>query len=369
MSLADQPKWRDRTTVDPVANDPETRAPAALAATATFELKQFAWLTPDRLGVSGTFSGLQRAADGAPALVVRAGDRVLRLPAVADSLGGSPEEGRVWKAAFEWRDAPVAFDAAELELGTGLIVDLPGPDAKRRLSRRRVLEVRTAGGGGDDPQRETKGSAGDSWTDRAVESAERPAAPGNSADGGAASVGSQVDLLAAQEEVREIRLAMQQTQQELARARDDLRAERERRTGDSERFRDGLAKLRESAEEALTVEQSAKRQLGSDLRAAQEVIDKNDAALKTLRGQLEAAGKALTEAEANARADADALRKRVAKLENDAKETERLRAELERSRARTDAARTELEKAHGAVDQARDDAERLLGRLTAIRPK
>jgi hypothetical protein len=331
-----------------VASEPETPAPTALTATATFELRQFAWLAPDRLGVSGTFGGLQTPAE------------------VADSLRGSFEEGGVWQAVFEWRDAPVAFDAAELELGAGLVVDLPKPEAKRRLSRRRVLEVRTAGGGGGDPRRETMGSVGDAQTDSAAESAERPAAPGDSVEGGVASVGSQVELLAAQEEVREVRVAMQQTQQELARARDDLQAERERRTGDSERFREGLAKLRESAEEALAVEQSAKRQLGSDLREAQEVMEKKDAALETLSGQLEAAGSALMEAEATALAEADALRKRVTELESDGKETEWLRAELERSRARADAARTELETARGAVDQARDDAERLLGRLTAI---
>jgi hypothetical protein len=353
----------------PVASEPETPAPNAPTADATFELSQFAWLTPDRLRVSGTFAGMQKPVDGAPVLVIRAADRALRLPAVADSLGRPPKDDGVWQAAFEWQDAPVAFDAAELELGAGLVVDLPQPEAKRRRSRRRVLEVRTADGGGGDPRRETMGLAGDPQTDRAAESAERPGAPGDSVEGRAALMGSQVELLAAQEEAREVRAALQQTQQELGRARDDLQAERERRTGDSERFREGLAKLRESAEEALAVEQSAKRQLGSDLREAQAVMEKKDAALTTLRGQLEAAGSALTEAEAKARAEADALRKRVAKLETDGKETERLRAELERSRARADAARTELEQARGAVDQARDDAERLLGRLIAIRAK
>jgi HPt (histidine-containing phosphotransfer) domain-containing protein len=138
--------------------------------------------------------------------------------------------------------------------------------------------------------------------------------------------------------------------------RDDLQAERERRTGDSERFREALAKLRESAEEALAVEQSANSQLGSDLREAQAALEKMDADLKTLRGQLEAAGSALTEAEAKAEAEAEALRKRVAKLESDGgKETERLRAELE--------------KARGVVDEARDDAERLIARLTAVSAK
>lgn len=331
----------DRATLDLVASESETPAPEAPAA--TFELKRFAWLTPDRLGMSGTFTGLQKPADGTPVLVIRASDRVLRLPAAGESLGGPPEDGEVWQAEFEWRDAPVAFDAAELELGDDLVVDLPGLDEKRGFSGTRVLEVRTAGGGGEDPR-------------EIGEPVEQPAAPNDSVERRAASVASQVELVAAQEDLREVRVAMQQIQQELERVRDDLQAERERRTGDSERFREALAKLRESAEEALAVEQSANSQLGSDLREAQAALEKMDADLKTLRGQLEAAGSALTEAEAKAGAEAEALRKRVAKLESDGgKETERLRAELE--------------KARGVVDEARDDAERLIARLTAVSAK
>jgi hypothetical protein len=326
-----------------VASESEKPAREALAATATFELKRFAWLTPDRLEVSGTFAGLQKPADGTPELVIRAGDRVLCLPAAGDSLGGPPEEGEVWQAAFEWRDAPVAFDAAQLELGADLVVDLPELDEKRGFSGKRVLEVRTAGGGGEDPH-ETE------------EPVEQPAAPHDSMERRAASVASQVELVAAQEDLREVRVAMQQIQQELERARDDLQAECERRTGDSERFREALAKLRESAEEALAVEQSANSQLGSDLREAQAALEKKDVDLRTLRGQLEAAGSALTEAEAKAEAEAEALRKRAAKLESDGgKETERLRAELEKARS--------------VVDEARDDAERLIARLTAVSAK
>jgi DNA repair exonuclease SbcCD ATPase subunit len=341
------------------------QTPAPLTVAPTFELKRFAWATPDRLELSGTFGGMQDVpADAAPVLVVRAGDLVHRLPAVPDSLNGPPEEGRVWQAQFAWQDAPVAFDVAELQLGADRVVELPEPGAKRRLLRAQVLEVRTAQArGADDARRETMEivraprSRAEATRERAVPEAET------------ASVGSQVEVIAAQEEVREVRVAMQQTQAELTRAREDLQAERERRAGDGERFRDGLAKVRESAEKALAAEQGTTQRLGTELREAHEAIEAKDAALETLRGQLEAAAAAQTQAEAKAREEAEALRKHVAKLESDAKDTERLRAELERSRARADAARTELEKAYGSVDQARSDAERVLGRLTAIRAK
>jgi hypothetical protein len=317
---------RDRTYARPVASGNHT--PAPLTATPTFELRRFAWATPDRLEVAGTFGGLQGAPPAAaPVLVVRAGDRVHRLPAIPDSLSGPPAEGRVWQAHFAWQDAPVAFDVAELQLGANLVVALPEPGAKRRLLRAQVLEVRTA---------QTREAAARRETLEIVRSPAKPAE--------ATSVGSQVELLAAQEEVREVRVAMALTQAELTRAREDLKAERERRSGDGERFREGLAKVRESAEKALAVEQGATQRLGTELREAHEAIKAKDAALETLR-------------------------KHVAKLETDAKETARLGAELARSRARADAARTELEQAYGSVDQARGEAERLLGRLTAIRAK
>jgi hypothetical protein len=288
----------------PVVSDDQAPGPPP-----TFELKRFDWLTPDRLAVSGTFGGLSETpAEASPVLVLHEGESVHRLPAISDSLDGPPEDGQVWKAAFAWQDAPVAFDVAELELGDGLVVELPDPGAKNRLSRRRVLEIRT------------------------------PPKP-DATDERAASVGSQIDLLAAQEELRDVRVELEQTQADLTRARDDLGAERERRAGDSERFRDGLAKVRESAEEALATEQRATRQLEADLQEARDAIGANDAELQTLREQLDAAeSETLT------------LHERVTQLESAAEETERLRAELK--------------EAGDAIDQARNDAERLLDRLT-----
>jgi hypothetical protein len=323
-----------------VATDHET-------ATPTFELKRFVWGAPDRLEVSGTFGGLPETRADSAVLVVHAGESVHELPAVADSGDQLPEDGRAWQAEFAWQEAPVAFELAELRLGPDLVVQLPEPGAKKRLGRPRVLEVRSA-------------LAGEAEAPRAETPALAPPKPVIS-DGGAASVGTQVELITAHEEVREVRVTLQQTQEELTRARDDLQAERERRAGDGERFHEGLAKVREAAEEALAAEQSAAQQLGSDLREAHETIETQHADLEALRSQLELA--------ANAEAEAESLREQVAKLERDGAEIKRLRAELDRTRGRAEAARAELEQTRGAAEQARNDAERLLGRLTNIRAK
>jgi len=154
-----------------------------------------------------------------------------------------------------------------------------------------------------------------------VEVSEADAPKAVAAGAGAERLRLEADLLAAQEELREVRAERQRAEDELARAREDLSAERERHAADAERFREGLARVRGSAEDALAVEQSAALRLGSELRDAQEAIDELQVQLDTAAG---------------ATAETDALRSRVAELES-------------------------------AAEEARTDAERLLGRLTTIR--
>lgn len=108
---------------------------------AIFELERFAWGAPDRLELSGRFIGLPDVSADAPVLVIVGDDGVHRLPAVPDSLAGPPEEGRRWRAAFAWQDVPVAFDVAELQLGSDIVVELPQPDPRRRRFRRGVRDA------------------------------------------------------------------------------------------------------------------------------------------------------------------------------------------------------------------------------------
>jgi DNA repair exonuclease SbcCD ATPase subunit len=342
--------------------------------TPTFELRRFVWGTPDRLLVSGSFEGRRDRPDDAPAvLVVKAGETMHRLPAVPETVDGPPENGRVWQAQFAWQDPPVAFGAAELQLGH-LVVELPEASARRRRERPRLLPVRGEELGGSEPRRDTMQIGDDAPAPTAVP-------PEEAADVGGASVGSQVDLLAAQEEVREVRTALQQIQAELGRARDDLEAERERRTADSERYRSGLANVRGLAEQAVSAEQAVVSRLGTELREAEAALETNAAQMDTLRAQLEGAEARRTEAEAALETNAaqmDTLRAQLegadaARTEAEARaqtEGETLRREVAELRSRGEEAehlRSELEKAHGAVENARSDAERLLGRLNSIR--
>jgi predicted nucleic acid-binding Zn-ribbon protein len=386
----------------------------------TFDLRQFMWETPYRLLVSGTFDGLRELpADATALLIVKAGQTEHRLPAVPGSVDRPPGNGRIWHAQFAWQDPPVGFRAAQLQLGD-LVVDLPEPGARRRRERPRRLPVRSADVPSGEPRRDTTQSVDNARTVEDV--------AGNDAGSpwGGDSVGSQVELLAAQEEVLELRTALRQVQAELSRARDDLQAERERRAGDTERFREGLANVRTLAERALSDEQAVVNRVIAEFREAEAALETKNQAIEALRTQLEAANADRAEAEAALETKDEAIRAvrtqveeaeaaletrdeaiQVVRMQLEAANVDRTRAEAELetkdeaiqalrdqleaagaavAEAETEAdalrkevaelrsrgeenedLRAQLETARGAFADARGDAERLLGRLTAIR--
>src|SRR4051812_24439165 len=175
----------------------------------TFALERFAWDAPDRLEVSGWFSGLRGAPAEAPVLVVRGSERTHRLPAAATGSPTPPEDGQRWWAAFTWQEMPEAFQGAKLELGGDLSVELPEPRPDRQAFGDNVLVVRGEVAG---PPKATE-----------------PPAP----SGAAERLRLETRLLTAEEETRELRATAERSGEELARARADLEAERERRAADA----------------------------------------------------------------------------------------------------------------------------------------
>jgi hypothetical protein len=262
---------------------------------ATFQLDRFEWATPDRLEIAGSFAGIEPPSM-APTLVVAGADGERRLTATPVD---SPVDGEQWTAAFLWQEPPVPFEQVELELGDGLSIALPAP-------------------GSSDAALAIRGTP-----------APRPAAE---------TLRLQAALLAAQEEAREAVSAHGQVLQELARAREDLEAARSAHTADAERFKEGLAQVRDAGEEALAATEAESAALRERVRELEGELD----GVAALRSRLAAADGELEQAKA---------------------ETAELRAQFGR-------AQEDIRETKGALERAQAEAaeaERLRGRLDAVR--
>ena len=270
----------------------------------TFMVERFVWGAPDRLEVAGTFSGLAAETLGGAVLTVVGEDGARRLPAIGNGDAAPPADGAPWVAEFAWLEAPVAFDRARLELGAGLAVELPAPGTATNGDPLAVEVLEEAV--------ETEPTA-----------TEAPPAPPVAAEAADATgrLRLEAQLLDQAEQLEEARTAAQRAEAALLRAETDLAAEREARAADAERFHDGLAQLRSSAEEAIA--------------------------------KLEPAS-----------AERDAARIELAEARS---ELEAVRGELEVVRAEVEDARGEVEDARGALDVARADAQALVDRLSGRR--
>ena len=245
----------------------------------SFALERFAWSAPDRLELAGTFAGLDGPLAELPVLILSGAERTHRLLAAPADVSGAPENGRPWRAVFVWQEAPAAFESAVLQLGGELAVDLPEP--------------------GED------GAAPDN--------VELPVWVPDQADPGAGAelLRLEAELLGAREELLETRSTVQREAAELRRAREDLDGERAERAADAVRFRDGIAAVRESAEQALALEQRTAQQLRDALDAAQEALEAKDVELADVRAELDVATTFRAEAEVTAQAELAAVRMRL----------------------------------------------------------
>src|SRR3954451_25076177 len=103
----------------------------------SFELERFEWVSADRLEVEGRWHGARRRLPQATLVVDVEGQR-RRLRALPDAAPASAER---WVAAFPWEGDMPVLPGEELEVGRGIVVDLPRP---RRSKARGAAAV--AGG-------------------------------------------------------------------------------------------------------------------------------------------------------------------------------------------------------------------------------
>jgi hypothetical protein len=246
----------------------------------TFMVERFVWGAPDRLEVAGTFSGLAAGTLGGAVLTVVGEDGARRLPAIGNGDAAPLADGAPWAAEFAWLEAPVAFDRARLELGASLAVELPAPGTATNGDPLAVEVL-----------------------EEAVEA--EPPAPAVAAEAADATgrLRLEAQLLDQAEQLEEARTAAHRAEAALLRAETDLAAEREARAADAERFHEGLAQLRSSAEEAIAKLEPA----SAERDAARIELAEARSELVAVRGEVEDARGALDAARADAQALVDRL--------------------------------------------------------------
>src|SRR3954447_22785155 len=282
----------------------------------SFKLARFEWVDPTRLEVEGTWNGVSRLRARAT-LVIGVDGRRGRLKALPGETG-SPEH---WSSAFGWdgEDIP-RLQGAELEIGRGIVVDLPRP----RSSKARAQL----------PKEPIPATTRD----------DKDAGPGRA-------------------EAERIIAALDSARAEAEEARETLarvRAERDEHRGAAEG-------LRARAEEADSLRARAEEADG--LRAEVEALRARMGEGDEIRGRADESDRLRAEAEELRRRaeDADELRSEQEGLRSEYQdlldERDQLREEAQILRARA----ADADQLHAEQDDLRAQAEAPAGELAALR--
>jgi hypothetical protein len=285
----------------------------------TFSLQRFELTLGGGLRVAGAWSGIERRLLGQPTLVLHGEQGSERVKAIDGMLGSL----RQWSADFPWKGDPGAIQSAALELGGGLMVELPAPSTsggQRRFARTPIplKEVEPAAGG----------AAGD-------------------------MISLHTALVQAREEAAAASEALESAQGAVIRAREELRRERSHRKSEATRMGEALDTLRRLAETSLEQERAATQLVSAELSRLEETLTAERAKTAALReehdslvaardaaaGLREELGAAVAARDA-AVAARDAA---TAKLHDAATRQERLQAELDETRQQSAAAAAQAE--------------------------
>ena len=120
----------------------QTRVPGAASSEVDFELERFERTAQDRIEISGRWFGLRGRRFVRPVLNLNSGGARRRAIALLEHKPWAAEDGEVWLAAFRWPDGAAEVSGAELEVGPGLLVDLPALGLKAGGASVRVSALR-----------------------------------------------------------------------------------------------------------------------------------------------------------------------------------------------------------------------------------
>jgi hypothetical protein len=103
------------------------RVPGETSSEVDFELERFERTQPDRVEIVGRWYGLRGRRFVRPVLNLHGGGPRRRLIALLEHKPWAAAEGEPWIAAFTWPANAEDITRAELEVGPGLVVELPPP--------------------------------------------------------------------------------------------------------------------------------------------------------------------------------------------------------------------------------------------------
>ncbi len=114
----------------------QTRVPGAASSEVDFELERFERTAEDRIEISGRWYGLRGRRFVRPVLNLQTGGSRRRAIALLEHKPWAADDGKTWLAAFRWPEGAGEVQGAELEVGPGLIVELPAPGGKANTAVR-----------------------------------------------------------------------------------------------------------------------------------------------------------------------------------------------------------------------------------------
>ncbi len=108
----------------------QTRVPGAASSEVDFELERFVFSDPGRIEIAGRWFGLRGRRFVRPVLILTttSGTR-RRAIALLEHKPWAAADGETWVAAFTWPEGSGDVERAELEVGPGMMVELPAPGA------------------------------------------------------------------------------------------------------------------------------------------------------------------------------------------------------------------------------------------------
>ncbi len=114
----------------------QTRVPGAASSEVDFELERFERTAEDRIEISGRWYGLRGRRFVRPVLNLNAGGSRRRAIALLEHKPWAADDGKTWLAAFRWPEGAGEIQGAELEVGPGLVVELPAPGGEANTAVR-----------------------------------------------------------------------------------------------------------------------------------------------------------------------------------------------------------------------------------------